>query len=448
MSDSTAARVDEMAARSTHAVRLASLVSFAVLVEPALLRAARLELLPAADAGVEADLWFGPLVQSRGRDGILLFPEVAETLRSKLSESLAERCWRLTERLHRHLPPAVQLEERLNWLALKPQDNASEIQLLLGSALAALLDKNRTDVANWLGRALPRMPPMLRNFELAVMLAAASDLRLGREWRLSEYLDGGQIPAWFASMLPDTIQQVELGIAATSSGVVINPVPSSGEQHIRVPATNPVVLQLLAGDRSQLVFIEPSRSSEVPMPFDNDTIEITTLAGDVFTFAIQEASSSLSSRIFIAYSRKDGAEFAADLRQRLVKEKLSVWQDLTALEGGHDWWSQIEDALKSKALDHFVLVVSAPRDQARPSGGQDRLARQGAWPQRPQHPPALAGSHLRPRCGRAAHEADPGSAGPKHAEAGSDDGAGPAGRFRAAASRVRRAQEADPRCEG
>jgi hypothetical protein len=29
------------------------------------------------------------------------------------------------------------------------------------------------------------------------------------------------------------------------------------------------------------------------------------------------------------------------------------------MEGGRDWWGQIEDALKSKALQHFVLIVTA-----------------------------------------------------------------------------------------
>jgi TIR domain len=64
-------------------------------------------------------------------------------------------------------------------------------------------------------------------------------------------------------------------------------------------------------------------------------------------------------RTFISYSRKgDGAAFAAELRKSLEKENLSVWQDLVALEGGRDWWSQIEDALRSKALQHFILVVT------------------------------------------------------------------------------------------
>ena len=81
-------------------------------------------------------------------------------------------------------------------------------------------------------------------------------------------------------------------------------------------------------------------------------------------------------RIFISYSRKDGAKFATRLRKRLLSKNLSVWQDIIALEGGRDWWSQIEDALKSKALQHFVLIVT-PAALASPVVRREiRLARQ------------------------------------------------------------------------
>ena len=83
-----------------------------------------------------------------------------------------------------------------------------------------------------------------------------------------------------------------------------------------------------------------------------------------------------AARIFISYSRKDGAAFAADLRARLSKEGFSIWQDLVALEGGRDWWSQIEDTLRSKALQHFVFVVT-PMALASPVVRREiRLARQ------------------------------------------------------------------------
>jgi hypothetical protein len=83
-----------------------------------------------------------------------------------------------------------------------------------------------------------------------------------------------------------------------------------------------------------------------------------------------------SARIFISYSRKDGAKFAATLRNELERENLSVWQDPIRLEGGRDWWSQIEDALRSKTLQHFVLVVT-PAALASPVVRREiRLARQ------------------------------------------------------------------------
>ena len=83
-----------------------------------------------------------------------------------------------------------------------------------------------------------------------------------------------------------------------------------------------------------------------------------------------------SARVFVSYSRKDGAAFAADLCEKLRKQDLSVWQDIVALEGGRDWWSQIEDAIRSKALQHFVLVVT-PAALASPVVRREiRLARQ------------------------------------------------------------------------
>jgi hypothetical protein len=83
-------------------------------------------------------------------------------------------------------------------------------------------------------------------------------------------------------------------------------------------------------------------------------------------------------RTFISYSRKDdGAAFADGLRSWLVeKENISVWQDIVALEGGRDWWSQIEHALRSKELQHFILVVTPAALASRYVRQEIRLARQ------------------------------------------------------------------------
>jgi TIR domain len=152
----------------------------------------------------------------------------------------------------------------------------------------------------------------------------------------------------------------------------------------------------------------------------------------------------LSGRIFISYSRKDGAAFAQTLRDRLIGEGFSIWQDIVTLEGGRDWWSQIEDALKSKALQHFVFVVT-PAALASPVVRREiRLARQEGKTVCPVKGPGLADLGTMPRWLGQIYDVDlpehyttdTGLARPEPAEARRHDGAGPACRFRAAASRI------------
>ncbi len=61
-------------------------------------------------------------------------------------------------------------------------------------------------------------------------------------------------------------------------------------------------------------------------------------------------------RVFISYSRKDGEEFAKDLRQRLEAENIPLWQDRVGLEGGRDWWLQILEALDK--VEFMVLILT------------------------------------------------------------------------------------------
>jgi len=87
-------------------------------------------------------------------------------------------------------------------------------------------------------------------------------------------------------------------------------------------------------------------------------------------------SEGMLGRIFIDYSRRDGAEFAAWLRRWLGERNLSVWQDIVALEGGRDWWSQIEETLKSKVLQHFIIVITPAVLASQITRREIKLARQ------------------------------------------------------------------------
>jgi hypothetical protein len=110
-----------------------------------------------------------------------------------------------------------------------------------------------------------------------------------------------------------------------------------------------------------------------------------------------------SARIFVSYSRKDGARFA----KKLLKRDLSVWQDLVALEGGRDWWSQIEEAIRSKALQHFVLMVT-PAALASPVVRREiRLARQEGKTFSPIKGPGLGELGTLPRWFGQVYDLDP-----------------------------------------
>src|SRR5215510_9736086 len=83
-----------------------------------------------------------------------------------------------------------------------------------------------------------------------------------------------------------------------------------------------------------------------------------------------------SPRIFVSYERQDGMGPAQALRKRLEERGFTLWQDLIALEGGLEWWTQIEQAIKSPPIEHLVLVVT-PSALERPIIKKElRLARQ------------------------------------------------------------------------
>ncbi|MGH9945327.1 MAG: hypothetical protein ACRD9R_23495, partial [Pyrinomonadaceae bacterium] len=83
-------------------VELARAVSLAARVEPALLRRARLDLLPHLDAGAEADLWFSPLVEAHDALALTFAPAMSDVLRRELAENqtLLERAWAVVSEVH------------------------------------------------------------------------------------------------------------------------------------------------------------------------------------------------------------------------------------------------------------------------------------------------------------------------------------------------------------
>ncbi|MBK8030073.1 MAG: toll/interleukin-1 receptor domain-containing protein [Chloroflexi bacterium] len=67
--------------------------------------------------------------------------------------------------------------------------------------------------------------------------------------------------------------------------------------------------------------------------------------------------------VFISYSRKDGADFAAKLRSKLEVAGVPVDQDHVLLEGGSDWWLQLEAAIKRARFLVLLMTPAAMRSE-------------------------------------------------------------------------------------
>jgi hypothetical protein len=239
--------ISQLADESPDALRLARVVSLAVLIEPQLLRRARLELLKGVDAGAEADLWLSHLVRTRGPRGITLLPRAAELLRADLARRPGrfQKAWLLTEEMHRGSPQTVILEEKINRLSAKPDGRAlREIEALFESVAETLRrEEGRSGLLNWVASALPRLPAQVRKLGAAQMLATASYFHLTSNLPLDEKSKGGDLPDWLSWAIPKHLPPFDLGVQLVEGGVLVGG-PAPPENTIPVPGTNPLIVEL------------------------------------------------------------------------------------------------------------------------------------------------------------------------------------------------------------
>jgi hypothetical protein len=163
--------LDRLAAAPPAWLALAELVSLAVRVTPALLRTARLRLLPALPASAEAEVWRSPLVAAAGPVGITLHAEAADWLRRRLDPDRLAQAWAVTSEVHASFPPVVRAEEELTWIGLARPEDTGAMRAVLQQVLAGVASGRRPGLAAWARRALPRLPVPVRQTPEAWLLA-------------------------------------------------------------------------------------------------------------------------------------------------------------------------------------------------------------------------------------------------------------------------------------
>jgi hypothetical protein len=249
---------------------LARWCSLAVLAEPQLLRSLRLGLVPEADAGAEADLWWSPLVESRTTRGVVLTAAAAEELRTELrklrraGDPRPATAWGIVQAHHWGTSPAVKLEEEIAWLSVSLDEPGQAIEARLRTALAALVNEDRTGLGQWAGRALPRLPEVARQQPSAWYLEQEAHAQLPHLAALGTVppaeVDLGVL-ARMAGRMPPT----PLGVLRSGDRLYLGDVGPDGHA-IEVPATDPRVVEVVrleAAEQYQGTSGEPRPSVEV-----------------------------------------------------------------------------------------------------------------------------------------------------------------------------------------
>jgi hypothetical protein len=286
-------RLEDAEREHPESVRLARLASLAVRVDSPLLRRLRLELLPDADVGSEADLWFSTLIESRGADFVVLEAAVARLLQDSLARDapMLAAATKITLDAHRDAPAAIQLEERITAIALSGAPDAVEqIDRALQPALRALaLGGDRAlEVSRWMLRAFTRAHPLVRRSDnmAALALAASYELR-GRR-----VMDG--VPAAsglignIAWALPHSLMTDRIEVGVLLAGDVMAFVDATQtDQLVSLPNTNPPLVSAEWSNEGNQrhAFVEAARDVTLHLGSAVSSLTLRTLAGDEYQLA-------------------------------------------------------------------------------------------------------------------------------------------------------------------
>ncbi|QSQ24123.1 hypothetical protein JY651_03865 [Pyxidicoccus parkwayensis] len=239
--------VEHVERQAPLSVDLACLASFAVRVDPSLLRQLRLGLLPESSPAVEADLWQGSLVTFRSPDGFVFAPGVGAVLRERLATRNPERyeqAWNITRQAHESwLPPALRLEEELNYVQSSPNPEVfGRARKLLRQAVAELI-RNPAGVAPWAAGATTRLSSDLMDMEEGRMLAVAARTHVAGNL-LAPSLPSGPLPEWMNWLSLEGMERIKLAVRMFPRAIEFTMRAEPNDEVIEVPRTHPLVVEV------------------------------------------------------------------------------------------------------------------------------------------------------------------------------------------------------------
>jgi hypothetical protein len=374
-------RLQDLEADAPDALRLARLVSFAVRVEPHFLRRMRFDLLPAADVGSEADLWFSPIIESRGSSSFVIDSTVALLLRRDLAREpeMFERAAKIIALEHRHMPALIQLEEQVHVIAARGGDDVlTRIDEAMAPALRALREGTRAkEVARWAMRALPRFDPVVRESGAGVALFLQASRLLGGRRIVRERTAPQVALNQFAGALPSAMFSERARVALEVTNTAIRFVKDPGNRPVlELPRTTPLLVEVswALGDARIVNLVEAEVGNAFQIDSGVSALTLRALDGSEFLLqkhpaeqpkrAEKQVSSSakdipVSYDLFFSYRRHD-LERARPLLDALASSGMRVFKDETATDGGASITQEIREGIaSSKLLLAFYSITYA-----------------------------------------------------------------------------------------
>ncbi|QES02239.1 hypothetical protein DEJ43_30750 [Streptomyces venezuelae ATCC 10712] len=294
------AALEDLAVTRPDVVRLAECLCLAAGVERAFLRRARLRFLPRSTAGLEAELWFSPLVEAAGDQMLLLDPVMSGALRRRLARgpvAHAEAVREFTVEAHREAPPLMRWFEELLWAGSFPaEDGHRRVRDALARMLLAVTageDDAADDLGRWALHYLPRLPEGVLRYDDAWRIQVASSERLGLEPPRDPFARPDAVAEGARALVR---REVAVGVVARSGGLVLSrpvapgsvavrasggrtvrldvagllePPPRTAPMRVELPADRTVMLPLSAVQRLHrsgtpgLSVVHPGRALEV-----------------------------------------------------------------------------------------------------------------------------------------------------------------------------------------
>ena len=237
---------------------------------------------------------------TRGHDGVLLRPAIADELRAELRAMLAAGDDRPTlarkiiVNAHLTAPPSIVLEEELAWAAVADPDPAARCEELMREPLRAFAD-GRTSVASWVAQSLPRLPAVARSAAATWYLEQASrpHLRSGADLGSAAPAD---IDTEALSALLGDVSTAKLGVMRVGDRLHLGDVGIDGVA-IDVLASNPRVVEVIASKvnrgRRRRQQVATGDLTTVDVGWEN--VEVRSSSGGTYEFGIAEEREAVRS---------------------------------------------------------------------------------------------------------------------------------------------------------